>query len=108
MTPLDQTAQLAARTAHLAHPPNQPVPPGRSLPFHVPPTRVGTGARPRRTPLAGVEEGIRSPAPPPPLTPPLDASAASPPTSTNSPLHLGRSRSLWSSPRPSEIAAEAS
>ena len=30
MTPLDQTAQLAARPAHLAHPPNRPVPP-RSL-----------------------------------------------------------------------------
>ena len=28
--PLDQTAQLAARPAHLAHPPNRPVPP-RSL-----------------------------------------------------------------------------
>ena len=98
MTALDQTAQLAARPAHLAHPPNRPVPPGRSLPFPVPPTRVETGARPRRTPLAGVEEGIRSPAPPPPLTPPLDASASSPPTSTNSPLHLGRSLSLSGPP----------
>ena len=64
MTPLDQTAQLAARPAHLAHPAGPAASLGRSLPFPVPPTRVGTGARPRRTPSPASR--IRPPRPPSP------------------------------------------
>ena len=100
--PLDQTAQLAARPAHLAHPPNRP---GRSLPFPVPPTRVGTGARPRRTPLAGVEEGIRSPAPPPPLAPPHSPTSPCPPLSHSPPYPPSAKRPCLRPPAPTAATA---
>ena len=76
MTPLDQTAQLAARPAHLAHPAGPAASLGHSLPFPVPPTRVETGARPRRTPSSASRRGQGCHAP---------ASSIPPPTRPRSP-----------------------
>ena len=75
-----------------AGPPHQPGRPSspKRAPFLFPWCAPLQGRRPRRTTSPSTRR-IRS-------TPPLDASASSPPTSTNSPLHLGRSLSLSGPP----------
>ena len=78
-----------------AGPAGQPAYHGRSLPFPVPPTGVGTGARPRRTPSLATGEDKAAPTPrPPPIPPTCPLSLASVPPLPQihlSPLPLLRS-----------------
>ena len=84
---------------HSAWPEPRPTPagPAQLLPGSPSPLFPRPGSQQGRAPPDRLDDDYPERIRP---TPPLDASASSPPTSTNSPLHLGRSLSLCPTPSP--------
>ena len=114
MTPLDQTAQLAARPAHLAHPANPACSPGRSLPFPVPRPGSEQGCVPAGPPRRRRgEDKAAMPSPPQSLLPlapalslgpcafPLRSTSLSPSFPTTSERRHGPAAvNAWTQPSP--------